>query len=317
MPADPPLRFFGEVMGLSPLPERLRQARIALRGEADVPPSRFGLSSLRQLRPRMGMTLWAGRPWIPRTAVITNLFNHRQTPIEAGWSVEKTQLEDFRGGTLTYDSHNGTDFSIPVGSTVTAAAPARVVRIASEFNRGGLKLFLDHGDGLMTCTAHLARALVRVGQEVDRGQPVAISGYSGLDAVVTFPFGTPHIHYNVWLNGEPVDPFPHHGRPSLWRAGDRPAPGRPEGEPFAPSVYDPDRLARGVAACVTAASRERIGAIGPDDERAAALIAEMNYYPTRFPERVSPYATEHPRRPVLDLPLAAEEFDGVVFVDEA
>ena len=39
-----------------------------------------------------------------------------------------------------------------------------------------------------------------------RGQPVARSGYSGIDAVITFPWGTPHIHFNVWLHGRPVDP---------------------------------------------------------------------------------------------------------------
>ncbi len=315
MSDHPPLRLFGEIMGLSPLPERLRQARVALRGEQDVPPSTFGLSSLRQLRPRMGLKLWRGKPVVARQAVITNLFNHTQTPIAAGWSVKKTQVRDFRGGSLTYDSHNGTDFSIPVGSTVVAAAPGRVVRIVSEFNRGGLKVFLDHGQGLMTCTAHLARALVRVGQQVDRGEPIALSGYSGLDAVVTFPFGTPHIHFNVWLNAEPVDPFPHRGVPSMWRAGERPVPGRPQGERFEPSVYDPERVERGIGACITAASRERIAAIAPLDQRAAELIAEMNYYPTRFPTRISPYAQAHPRRPVLDLPLSGDQFDGVVFAD--
>jgi hypothetical protein len=42
----------------------------------------------------------------------------------------------------------------------------------------------------------------------------------------------------------------------------------------------------------------------------------MNYYPTRFPSRISPYTAEHPRESRLDLPMASREFDAVQFVDE-
>ncbi len=313
---DPPLRFFGEVMGLHPLRERLRQTRVVLRGEEDVPATQFGLSSLALLRPRMGMSLWSGRPWMGRQAVVTNLFNHTQTPISEGWSVKKTQVRDFRGKDLTYNSHNGTDFCIPVGSVVCTAAPGQVVRVVSEFNRGGLKVFIDHGHGLMTCTAHLARSLVEVGQVVERGQPVALSGYSGLDGFVTFPFGVPHIHFNTWLNGEPVDPFPHDGQASLWRAGDRPLPADDAAVPFEPSAYDVDRLEAGLAACITESARARIGAVEPLWQRAAHLVAEMNYYPTRFPNRIAPYDREHERLPLLDLPLSRDAFDDVVLIDE-
>lgn len=132
----PRLRFFAEVLGWSPLPERLRQTRIALRGAEDVP-SQMGLSSLRQLRPRLAWPLWRGRQAVERAVIISNLFNHRQTPIEAGWSVKITQVEDFRGRRVTYDSHNGTDFAVPVGTRFLAPAPGRVVRVVSEFNRAG------------------------------------------------------------------------------------------------------------------------------------------------------------------------------------
>ncbi len=319
---QPPVTLV-EAIGLSPWRTRLQQALVALRGEEDVPPSRFDLSSLAQLRPRIGTTLWRRRFFVPRQAIITNLFNHRQTPIENGWSVKKTQVLDFRGRDLTYDSHNGTDFSIPVGTTVVAAAPGKVVRVASEFNRGGLKVFIDHGRGLMTCTAHLARALVSVGDELRRGQPIAISGYSGLDSLVTFPWGTPHIHYNVWLDGEPIDPFPHHDAdgveaPSLWRAGRLPTPMRDEvdSEPWSPSVYDDEAVARCIAACKTARVRSRLLAEPDGAQRAAELVAEMNYYPTRFPAHPRVYAERHPREATLDLPFEASDFDGVVFVDE-
>ncbi|MBW2464522.1 MAG: M23 family metallopeptidase [Deltaproteobacteria bacterium] len=326
----PPLRFFGEALGLSPWRERYRQAMVAIRGQQDVPPSRFDLSSLRLLRPRVAMPLWRGRPFIERKVILTNLFNHRQTPVENGWSVKQTQVEDFRGRGLTYDSHNGTDLSIPVGTRVLTTAPGEVVSIVSEFNRGGLKIFIDHGDGLMTCSAHLARALVTEGQVLGRGEAIALSGYSGLDGFVTFPFGVPHIHLNTWLDGVPVDPFPRGADESLWRGGALPTPvGRQdqadqeaneddEGGPtqFSPSTYSETRVDDAIAACRTESTRARLAAIEPLSARAARTIIEMNYYPTRFTSRVRVYEGEHRREPRLDLPFSRRDFDGVVFVDE-
>ncbi len=313
------LRFFSEVMGLSPWRERLRQAMIALRGQEDVPASRFGLSSLRQLRPKIGLSLWLGRPFLKRKVLITNLFNHRQSPIELGWSVKKTDVEDWRGRRLTYDSHNGTDFSIPVGTRVHTAAAGEVVRVLSEFNRGGLKIFIDHGQGLMTCYAHLARSLVKEGERVRRGQVIALSGYSGLDALVTFPFGVPHIHFNTWLNCEPVDPFPQKEECSIWHAGTLPEPwegGEEDTEAFEPSVYSEQAVEEAIDACKTASVRERLRGIASLSARAAQTIIEMNYYPTRFQKRINLYMETHPRTPRLDLPFAKEDFDGLVFVDD-
>ena len=311
------LKFFAEVLGLSPLPTRLRQARIALRGMADVPPSQMGLSSLKQLHPKLAPPLWRGRMAVDRKVIISNLVNHTQTPIEAGWSVKITQVRDFRGRSLTYDSHNGTDFAIPVGTRFLAPAPGVVVRVISEFNRGGLKIFVDHGDGLMTCGAHLARALVKEGDVVRRGDPLALTGYSGLDGASTFPWGIPHVHFNVWLNGDSVDPFPSDGQPSIWRDGALPLPiASPEEEPFTPSVYDAERVDANIAACVTEASRKRLNKLGLLPDRAAQTIIEMNYYPTRFTQRFVPYAEAAERTGRLSLPFGAAVFDGVVFLDD-
>jgi murein DD-endopeptidase MepM/ murein hydrolase activator NlpD len=120
----------------------------------------------------------------------------------------------------------------------------------------------------MTTSAHLARTLVREGDVVERGQPIALSGYSGLDALVTFPFGAPHVHFNTWLDGEPVDPFPHDGRPSLWRAGDLPEPVRETvTEPFTPSAYSESGVAAAIAACRTASSRAELASVEPGAPR--------------------------------------------------
>ncbi|MDF1565384.1 MAG: M23 family metallopeptidase [Deltaproteobacteria bacterium] len=308
---------FREALGLGePLP-RLKEAWIALRGADSVPPSRFGLSSLRQLHPKIAPPLWFGRQVVERKVILTNLFNHEQSPIEEGWSVKKTRVRDFRGGTLSYDSHNGTDFAIPVGTVVTAAAPARVVRRYVEYNRGGFKLILDHGGGLFTCYAHLARPLVEEGARLERGQAIALSGYSGLDALVTLLFGVPHVHFNVWHDAEPVDPFPHDGEASLWRGGDLPVPaGQDEPFDFQPTLFDAAAVSEAIEACKTAATREALQAIEDPYLRGATLVSEWNYYPTRFPLRPRIVREPRPREGVLTLPFEAERFDGVVFADE-
>ncbi|MCP4438287.1 MAG: M23 family metallopeptidase [Aureispira sp.] len=310
------LRLFREAMGLSPFKTRMKQAKQALFGQEDVPPTKWGLSSLSQLHPRISPKLWRGKPYVDRKVIISNFFNHTQTPIEEGWSVRKNQVKDFRGGKLTYNSHNGTDFAIPVGTTVSTAAAGEVVAVMSEFNRGGLKVFIDHGEGLMTCYAHLGRSLVEVGDILDRGQAIALSGYSGLDAMVTFPFGIPHVHFNVWHNCEPIDPFPYEDLTTLWMGGQLPTPPESKEHNFQPSVYNADRVEEAINACKTAKSREKITAHEELKYRAAHTIIEMNYYPTRFESRINIYEQEHPRKPSLDLPFSIEDFDGVVFLDE-
>ncbi len=309
------------MFGLSPLGVRARQALVALRGAEHVPPSRFDRSSLRMLQPRISLALWAGRFPVPRRAIVTILFNHRQTPVEEGWSVRRTQVLDFRGKDLTYDSHNGTDFAIPIGTPVTAPAPGRVVRVYGEFNRGGTKIQLDHGDGLMTTSGHLARALVREGDVVRRGQVIALSGYSGLDGFATFPWGVPHVHFNVWLNGVPVDPFARITQgtpePSLWLGGaPQPASEGADLEGLTATVFDDAAVRDVIESCRSEETRRRLLALADPQVRGAHLVSEMNYYPTRFASTKSVYLTQFPRAPRLTMPFRPYEVDGFVFGDE-
>jgi murein DD-endopeptidase MepM/ murein hydrolase activator NlpD len=306
---------WSETFGLSPLPARLREMLVTFRGAEGVPPSRFDATSLGIFQPRLALETWLGRRRTDRRVPIYNLFNRTPTPITEGWSVRRTQVRDFRGGALTYDSHNGTDFAVPPGTTVVAAAPGRVLRVSSEFNRGGLKVFVDHGDGLVTTSNHLARALVTEGDVVRRGQPIALSGASGIDMVLMFPWNTPHVHFNVWLDGEPVDPFAAPGETALWRRGNDPAPddGTAIDAGATSTEWDAARIADGIASCRVGAVRDALGALEPLAVRAMGLLFQMNYYPTRFAGRPRPYATSHARTPRLDLPFAAEDVTGIVF----
>ena len=311
----PRLRFFSEVLGVSLDKRCWNQACLGFRGDPYIPKSRADVSSLKLLNPKIAFPLWMGREYLPRTVIITNLFNHTQTPIENGWSVCKKQVRDFRGHTLSYDSHNGTDFAIPVGTKVVSAAAGKVVWMCDELNRGGKKIFIDHGQGLMTTYAHLARSLVHEGMEVQQGQPIAWSGYSGLDAVISFPFGIPHVHMNVWHNGESVDPFAHDEESSLWVNG-FPEPSHSRAEDYSPSVYDPKKVDAGIQACLDPQIRRALEQGETLEERASHLLMQQNYYPTRFSVRISPYVEHTKRTERLCLPFSCDDFDRVVFRDE-
>lgn len=308
-----------EVFGLLPLRDRVADARVALIGDATTPKSRFGLSSLKILKPALSFPLWVGGRPRGRSIPIYNLFNYEQSDPALGWSVQKTRVRDFRGGDLSYDSHNGTDFAVAPGTEVTAPAPGVVLRVSNEFHRGGLKVFVDHGDGLVTSMNHLARATVRPGDRVGRGDPIGLSGMSGIDGLLMFPWSTPHVHFNVWLDGIYVDPFAPEQEACassvpIFRDGNAPRTyAGAEDRSFTPTAWDEALVTRAIDACHHAAARDAIAAHPTLAERAMAVLMQQNYFPTRFSERISLYPEPHPRRPTLTLPFSSRDFDDITF----
>ena len=255
-----------------------------------------------------------------RTVVIANLYNRTPTPVEQGWSVRVSQVRDFRGRALTYDSHNGTDFALVPGTPVAVSAPGRVVAIRSEYNRGGLKVYVDHGGGLLSSYHHLGRALCRVGDEVGRSDIIALSAYSGLDALVAFPWVAPHIHYNTSVGGVLVDPFAVDGEAPLWR-GDRglPEPNRGgDDRAFTPTRFDPARVAALAADLRDDGRRAALSAEPDVDLRGWGLVIEAMTYPTRFATADAGRLVFETcaRRPLLDLPVQVRDYDGAAFADD-
>lgn len=97
--------------------------------------------------------------------------------------------------------HRGIDLRAPHGTPVLASAEGRVIR-AGYYGAYGRLVEMDHGNGLRTRYAHNSRLAVKVGQWVRRGEVLAYVGSTGRA-------NAPHLHYEVHLDGEPVNPEPY------------------------------------------------------------------------------------------------------------
>lgn len=97
-------------------------------------------------------------------------------------------------------THAGLDIGVPMDTPVLATADG-VVAFAGVMGSYGNLVVLRHRASLETAYAHLSAILVRIGQEVLRGQIIARSGRSGNAT-------GPHLHYEVRVGGKPVNPRP-------------------------------------------------------------------------------------------------------------
>lgn len=95
--------------------------------------------------------------------------------------------------------HEGIDVTAAMGSPIEAPAAGVVLQAGWESGYGNT-VTLDHGYGIVTKFAHASKLLVRAGQRVARGQRIALVGNTGLATA-------PHLHYEVHVNGRPVDPL--------------------------------------------------------------------------------------------------------------
>ena len=95
--------------------------------------------------------------------------------------------------------HEGIDIAVPTGTPVHAAAAGTVI-YASWMTGYGNLVVVDHGNGLATAYAHNSRLLVVVGQQVERGETLSLSGSTGHST-------GPHVHFEVRVNGVAVDPL--------------------------------------------------------------------------------------------------------------
>ncbi len=94
--------------------------------------------------------------------------------------------------------HTGLDFGAPLGAAIHAAGPG-VVMTAGYMRGYGYTVTIDHGGGVSTLYGHCSRLMVGRGDRVSQGQHIANVGSTGLST-------GPHCHFEVRINGSPVDP---------------------------------------------------------------------------------------------------------------
>lgn len=96
--------------------------------------------------------------------------------------------------------HNGIDFSAPVGTPVYATGDGVVQEVIRSARGLGNQIRVDHGFGYTTLYACLDELNARKGQQVKRGELIGTVGDTGLSV-------SPHLHYEVHLDGEPMNPI--------------------------------------------------------------------------------------------------------------
>lgn len=97
------------------------------------------------------------------------------------------------------DFHRGQDYVAQCGTSVLAAATGTVTFVGWHQYGGGNRVVVDHGNGLETTYNHLSSFGVAEGQTVSRGDVLALSGTTGASTGC-------HLHFEVQVNGEVVDP---------------------------------------------------------------------------------------------------------------
>jgi murein DD-endopeptidase MepM/ murein hydrolase activator NlpD len=119
-------------------------------------------------------------------------------PVDEGWisSYFGQRADPFTGYTAF---HRGIDFAAAEGTKVTAVG-AGLVTWAGERSGFGEMVEINHGNGLSTRYGHNEKLLVKAGDMVRKGQPIALMGSTGRST------GT-HLHFEVLKNGAQVDPL--------------------------------------------------------------------------------------------------------------
>ena len=103
--------------------------------------------------------------------------------------------------------HSGLDIGVPQGTAIEAAAPGYVGRVYKG-QQYGYYVLIIHANGFATLYAHMSRIDVEQDQYVARGQVIGLSG--GRPGSLGAGFSTgPHVHFEVRLNGIPVNPMPY------------------------------------------------------------------------------------------------------------
>lgn len=120
-----------------------------------------------------------------------------RSPIEQGESTGLFGDRRFFGKEPSW--HRGVDLSATIGTPVATASYGAVV-LSDDFLLEGIAVIIYHGSGVYTLYLHLSKSHVQLGQTVNSGDIIGLSGDTGST-------GQPHLHFGVNINGAVVDPL--------------------------------------------------------------------------------------------------------------
>lgn len=98
-------------------------------------------------------------------------------------------------------AHKGIDLAAPTGTPIYATADG-IVSKAERFSSYGLYIAIEHGGSLQTRFAHMSRLAVAAGERVSKGDVIGYVGSTGRST-------GPHLHYEVRIDGQAVNPIPY------------------------------------------------------------------------------------------------------------
>ena len=168
------------------LPARLSPADELNRLGESVKEQTDSLRALERFMSRAGRALAALPSRWPVRGAVNSEYGNRQSP----WSNDR----EFHSG-IDIRADRGTVVNAPAAGTVIHAGPAQDY---------GIAVIVDHGQNIRSLYGHLSKTSVQVGQRVERGTVLGLSGNTGRSS-------GPHLHYEVHVKGQPVNP-----RSYLW-----------------------------------------------------------------------------------------------------
>ncbi len=123
-------------------------------------------------------------------------------PVRKGWisSTFGKRKDPFTNKTV---EHPGIDICTEIGTKIIATGGGTIVAVRENFikNKGyGKFIIINHGFGYKTLYAHLSEIHVKIGQKIERWDEIGLTGNSGKST-------SPHLHYGVFYNDIPQDPF--------------------------------------------------------------------------------------------------------------
>jgi murein DD-endopeptidase MepM/ murein hydrolase activator NlpD len=179
----------GSQIGFDVRSKRYEEQHITLRNKSQVNPAPAQLARIQR---ELDAQLAAYAEFSPRQP--SNLLLDRPVP---GALSSAFGLRRFFNGEER-NPHSGLDFAAASGTPIKAPAAGKVILTGDYFFNGNT-VFIDHGQGLISMFCHLSHIDVSLGDEVERGGLVGKVGATGRAT-------GPHLHWNISLNGNRVDP---------------------------------------------------------------------------------------------------------------